>query len=117
VLDYNGTIARDGRLIPGVKDLLAELSESLAIHIVTADTFGSAQRELKVIPCKITVIGKEDHARAKADYVRKLEAKQTVCTGNGRNDALIFKEAGLGGEVTQIHELSEMLNRISTVRY
>jgi len=101
VLDYNGTIACDGHLIPGVKDQLTELSKILAIHIVTADTFGSVQIELKGLPCEIAVIGKEEQARAKADYVRKLEAKQTVCIGNGRNDALMFKEAGLGIVVIQ----------------
>ena len=41
VLDYNGTIACDGRLLPGVRQRLEELSKSVSIHILTADTLSS----------------------------------------------------------------------------
>ena len=50
VLDYNGTIACDGFLILGVKDILINLSRSLTIYVLTADTFGGAQKELQGIP-------------------------------------------------------------------
>jgi soluble P-type ATPase len=59
------------------------------------------QKELRGIPCEIVVIGKEDEARAKADYVRQLDAQKTVGVGNGRNDALMLKEVGLGIAVIQ----------------
>jgi P-type E1-E2 ATPase len=101
VLDYNGTIACDGHLIPGIKELLTELSQHLAIHVLTADTFGSVKDELKGIPCEMVVIAKENQAQVKADYVRKLDAKKAVCIGNGRNDALMLKEAALGIAVIQ----------------
>jgi len=101
VLDYNGTIACDGLLIPGVRDRLVELSKSIAIHILTADTFGSVQGQMADIPCEVVVIGKENQTQAKADYVRQLEAQKTVSVGNGRNDALMLKEAVLGIAVIQ----------------
>jgi soluble P-type ATPase len=101
VLDYNGTVSCDGRLITGVKDLLEELSQSFAIHILTADTYGNVQKELSGVPCEVVVIGKGDEARAKTDYLRQLEAQKTVCVGNGRNDALMLKEAALGIAVIQ----------------
>jgi soluble P-type ATPase len=101
VLDYNGTIACDGRLLPGVRQRLEELSKSVSIHILTADTFGSVQKEMTGIPCEVVVIGKENQTRAKADYVRQLGAQKTVSVGNGRNDALMLKEAGLGIGVIQ----------------
>ena len=101
VLDFNGTIACDGHLIPGVRARLEALSRSVAIHILTADTFGSVQKEMTGIPCEIVVIGKENQTQAKADYVRKLEAQKTVSVGNGRNDALMLKEAVLGIAVIQ----------------
>jgi soluble P-type ATPase len=101
VLDYNGTIACDGCLIPGVKDRLEALSKNVAIHILTADTFGSVQKEMTGIPCEVVVIGRENQTRAKADYVRRLEAQKTVSVGNGRNDALMLKEAVLGIAVIQ----------------
>ena len=101
VLDYNGTIACDGRLIPGVRDRLEALSKNIALHILTADTFGSVQKEMTGIPCEVVVIGKENQTQAKADYVRRLEAQETVSVGNGRNDALMLKEAVLGIAVIQ----------------
>jgi soluble P-type ATPase len=38
VTDYNGTLACDGALLPGVAEVLGRLAGSLAIHLVTADT-------------------------------------------------------------------------------
>ena len=100
-LDYNGTIACDGRLMPGVRDRLEALSKSLSIHILTADTFGSVQSEMTGIPCEVVVIAKENQTRAKADYIRRLGAQKTVSVGNGHNDALMLKEAVLGIAVIQ----------------
>lgn len=101
VIDYNGTIACDGRLVPGSKELLEELSQSFAIHILTADTFGNVQKELSGVPCKIAVIGKGNEALAKAGYVQQLGAHKTVGVGNGRNDALMLKAAAIGIAVIQ----------------
>jgi len=101
VLDYNGTMACDGRLIPGIKERLTELSQPLSLHILTADTFGSAKKEVGNIPCEIVVLAEKNQAQAKADYVRKLDPKQAVCIGNGRNDVLMLKEAALGISVIQ----------------
>jgi soluble P-type ATPase len=101
VLDYNGTIACDGRLIAGVRERLEELAKTVSIHILTADTFGTVQKEMASIPCEVVVIGKENQTQAKADYVRQLEAQESVSVGNGRNDALMLKEAALGIAVIQ----------------
>ena len=39
VLDFNGTIATDGRLIEGVAPLLGEIKEkNVDIYVITADT-------------------------------------------------------------------------------
>ena len=43
VLDYNGTLAIDGRIQPGVSSRLSQLKHSLDIHILTADTFGTVR--------------------------------------------------------------------------
>jgi len=101
VLDYNGTIAGDGRLFSGVKDKMIELAESISLHVLTADTFGSVEKELAGIPCRTVIIPKDHQAKAKADYIRQLGAKRCVCVGNGRNDVLMLKEAVLGVAVIQ----------------
>ncbi len=101
ILDYNGTIACDGVLIPGVAQSLLDLSQNLSIHVLTADTFGTVQNALVNLPCKTVVIAKENQAQAKADYIRRLGAAHCVCVGNGRNDALMLKDAALGIAVIQ----------------
>jgi len=96
VTDYNGTVAVDGRLAAGVAPRLQALSQKMAIHIITADTFGLVQQEVAGLPCQVVVIGKADQAGAKLRYVQELGEAQTVCLGNGRNDHLMLRAAGLG---------------------
>jgi soluble P-type ATPase len=101
VLDYNGTLAIDGRLIPCVREKIKVLAKSLRIHVLTADTFGSAAEELRDLPCKLTVIFKESQDTAKEDYVNTLGAANCVCIGNGRNDRKMLHVAALGIVVIQ----------------
>jgi soluble P-type ATPase len=96
VCDYNGTLAVDGKLLPGVADGIQVLSKVLSIHVVTADTFGGATAELEGLPCRVTVLPEEGQDFAKRDYVRELGPEKTVCIGNGRNDSLMVQEAVIG---------------------
>ncbi len=56
VLDYNGTLACDGEILEGVKACLQTLSETLQIHVLTADTFQNVQSRLKGFPCEISIL-------------------------------------------------------------
>ena len=96
VLDFNGTLARDGRLLPGVRPRLGRLAARLRIHVLTADTFGRAARELRGCPCRVVVLGPRPQDRAKARFVRRLGARRVVAVGNGRNDRGMLKAAVLG---------------------
>ena len=96
VSDYNGTLALDGRLIEGLADLINELSEDIKFHVITADTFGSVERELQGVNCEIFKIGLEEQDKAKAEYIQRLGADSVVALGNGRNDLLMLGEASLG---------------------
>ncbi|MDM8526293.1 ATPase P [Desulfococcaceae bacterium HSG8] len=96
VLDYNGTLACDGQVIPGVKECLRSLAEAIQIHVLTADTFGSAASQLEGVPCKFSVIPVENQDIAKFEYVKELGRGHTACIGNGRNDRLMLKESVLG---------------------
>jgi soluble P-type ATPase len=101
ILDYNGTLAIDGRLIPHVRKKISVLAKSLRIHVLTADTFGSAAEELRDLPCKLTVISHESQDTAKQDYMNALGAGKCVCIGNGRNDRRMLRVAALGIAVIQ----------------
>ena len=101
ILDYNGTLAADGSLLPGVAERLEILAKHLEIHILTADTFGSVRNQVADLPVQLAVIPPEKQAQAKAAYLEKLGPANAAAIGNGRNDALMLKEAALGIAVMQ----------------
>jgi soluble P-type ATPase len=96
VLDFNGTLARDGRLLPAVGPRLRALAALVALHVVTADTTGTAARTLARLPVEVRILGAMRQAAAKAAIVRKLGAAGVVAIGNGRNDAAMLERAALG---------------------
>ncbi len=101
VADFNGTLACDGVLLPGVRDALCCLAEKLAIHVVTADTFSHAKEALAGIPCQLVILPPGNQNSAKLRYVENLGASNCVCIGNGRNDRLMLAAAALGIAVMQ----------------
>lgn len=96
VMDLNGTLALDGEPIPGVGKVLAELSDHLTLHLVTADTFNTAAALGPKLSCSIHRLeaGKPG-GPAKAKFVRELGSDGVAAIGNGVNDALMFREAAL----------------------
>jgi len=101
LLDYNGTLACDGELLPGVADALVVLAEQLQIHVVTADTFGKVGSRLERSPLKIVVLPVDEQDVKKREYVEQLGAERVVAIGNGRNDRLMLEAAALGIAVIQ----------------
>jgi soluble P-type ATPase len=101
VLDYNGTLAVDGRLLFGVRERLERLAAHLTIHVITADTFGKAADYLVNIPCQLAILRPGGQDETKRDFVRGLGAEKCVCVGNGRNDRFMLQEAALGIAVLQ----------------
>ncbi|MCD6116304.1 HAD hydrolase family protein [bacterium] len=101
VFDFNGTLAIDGKLIEGVRERLLKLSDFVKIHVITADTFGMARKELKSVPCSLKILSSDTQAEEKAKFVKSLE-KQNVCAiGNGFNDNEMVRSAELGIAVIQ----------------
>jgi soluble P-type ATPase len=96
VLDFNGTLACDGKMLPGVADRLNRLSETLQVVVLTADTFGRATTELKDVRCELTVLPVEAQDMGKLAVVERLGSHHTVCIGNGRNDNRMLRAAVLG---------------------
>ena len=97
VLDLNGTIANNGELLPDIKLYTDELKKTLEIYLVTGDTFGMGFKIAQELGIKIHIIDvTQSESKQKAEFIKNLGAAQTVAIGNGRNDALMIKEAGLG---------------------
>lgn len=101
VLDFNGTMARDGELLIGVPDRIRALACKLQIHVVTGDTFGGSRQALSGLPCRVHLLAPEQQAEAKLAYVQALPASAVVCIGNGFNDHLMMEAAALGIAVVQ----------------
>jgi len=101
VSDFTGTLSVDGVLLPKVEARLNKLSESMKIHILTADTFGKAQAALKDVKCEMQILTGENHDVQKEDYVNKLGAGCVVALGNGKNDRKMLKAAKIGIAVTE----------------
>jgi len=101
VLDYNGTLAVDGKLLPGVRDALAALADQLEIHVITADTFRLAGTELAGLPVNITIISQEAQADAKLAHVQRLGTPGVFAIGNGRNDRKMLAAAAVGVALAQ----------------
>jgi soluble P-type ATPase len=101
VLDYNGTLAVDGKLLPGVATMLTALAKSIRIHVVTADTFGSAADELTGLPVALVVVPSADQADRKLEFIATLDPHSVVAIGNGRNDRKMIEVAALGIALVQ----------------
>lgn len=95
VFDYNGTLAVDGRLIDETKELLARLKKLTNVYILTADTYGTVEKECSSLGIKIMLFPSERAGEAKKEIVEGLGAEQTLCVGNGFNDIDMCKIAAL----------------------
>ncbi|MEA5097150.1 MAG: hypothetical protein VB032_01260 [Burkholderiaceae bacterium] len=96
VLDYNGTLALDGKLLPHMREMLTALAADIQVHVVTADTFGLVAKQLADLPLAINILPLVDQAQAKLDYVNALGAESVVAMGNGRNDRKMLQAAAVG---------------------
>lgn len=103
VMDVNGTLARDGDLLPGIAERVRRLEWAFEVHLLTADT---NQRQVWVdadLQLKRRAKIFKDHAHVgeteqawKEREVKDLIADSVVAIGNGRNDELMLKAAALG---------------------
>lgn len=96
VLDVNGTLATDGRLIKGVEPRLIALSNHLDLHLLTADTHGrqaEIDAALKLVATRILPGGESDQ---KVAFISSLGTHNVIAIGNGANDAGMLKAAAIG---------------------
>ncbi len=96
VLDYNGTIAKDGKLNTQIAPCLYGLSAHCKIHVITADTFGTVQAQLEGFDVQIKILSSQNHTAEKAYFIEELGAENCVAIGNGNNDKEMLQLAQLG---------------------
>jgi soluble P-type ATPase len=92
VLDFNGTLAQDGNLRPGVASRLRPLARRLRITVATADTFGKVRSALKGLPVAVEIVAAGPD---KLRLLKRLGPARVAVIGNGRNDVPMMREAAL----------------------
>jgi alkaline phosphatase D len=93
MLDFTGTLSRDGVLINGVAERLRKIAATVRISVLTADTFGKAKQALEGLPLSVEII---QTGRDKAAWIEALNPDQLIVIGNGRNDVPWVKRAAIG---------------------
>ena len=117
VCDFNGTLALDGQVMPGVEEQIAALAASLSIHILTAGTHGNLDEAQARMLAACAAHDRPDPqwrliatGANKEAYVTVLGARRVVAIGNGANDERMLRVAGLsiavlGGEGCNVQTL------------
>lgn len=100
VLDYNGTIARDGILLEEVLPRVAKLREILDIYVLTADTYGTVAQQCAPMGITVRTFPREGAAACKEEIVRQLPGG-VFAVGNGFNDIPMFDAADLSVAVLE----------------
>ena len=96
ILDYNGTIAKDGiRSEESVKERLKKLSGIYEIYVLTADTHGTARKICEGLPLKIQTFPGNAAAEEKRKIIEQLGGKRCIAVGNGRNDLPMCRSVGI----------------------
>lgn len=93
VFDFNGTMATDGILDKRCIEKMKLLSEKVDIFILSSDTYGTVQKQCENLPVKVKVMSKGNVSIDKMNFVNELGNQNTVCVGNGANDAKMFETA------------------------
>jgi soluble P-type ATPase len=91
ILDLNGTLAVDGKLVDGVIERIAKLKElGFAMHLITGDQRGTAA--LQAVSLGIELMFAKT-TEEKAVCSKKLTKETTVAIGNARIDIGTFEHA------------------------
>lgn len=101
VLDYNGTLACNGVLNDELSERLISLSNEVAVHIITADTYGTVQSQCDGLGVSVHVIERENQDIEKLRFLESLGSGSCIAVGNGMNDVLMLQHAALGFAVIQ----------------
>jgi soluble P-type ATPase len=93
VFDLNGTLATDGRLIPGVTHRLRKLARMLTLHILTAGTHGNIAELEEALGLAFHLVSSGEE---KVRYIEQLDPCTVIAFGNGANDVGMLRLAALG---------------------
>lgn len=90
LIDFNGTIAKDGKMFNVIERLL---NLDLEVIIITGDTYGNVRKLLEPYPieCAIAYTAIE-----KENYILEKGPDKCIAIGNGNIDYKMLKHAAIG---------------------
>jgi P-type E1-E2 ATPase len=96
ILDLNGTLATDGKIVSDIKEKTKLLAQNVKVYILSADTQGTAAEVCQDLGAELVKVSPEESGEGKLAFLEKIGPEGTVVIGNGDNDHAILKEAALG---------------------
>ncbi len=97
ILDYNGTIAKDGRVSTDVREKLNEILKlGIRIHVLTADTNNTVKDELEDLDINIRILESSREDEEKRSILHSIGISSSMVIGNGRNDLLMLQDSRIG---------------------
>jgi soluble P-type ATPase len=96
LIDFEGTLAMDGRVHPKAKDKVNLLSKRVTITILTKSNREKVEETLRKMRAEILYVTEGDSSQQKLNALQRLGAHQTAVIGNGLDDVRILEQAGLG---------------------
>ena len=115
VMDYNGTIAVDGKIPMELKAKLVRLSKLVPITVLTADTHGTAKAACEPVGLEVRTFPQENAAACKKQIVEEFGSDHVACLGNGFNDIPMFKTARLSIGVLDVEGMCGALLPHATI--
>jgi len=95
-VDFEGTLAYDGRVHPKAKDKINLLSKRLRIFIFTKGEKERLEEILRRVKAEVIYMAEGEAAQKKIEFLRQVGPIRSVAIGNGLDDVQMIEEAGLG---------------------
>ena len=83
VVDYNGTIAVDGKIPMDLKPLLIKLKQLVPITVLTADTHGTAKAQCEPLGLTVRTFPQENAAACKKEMRQVLQGHEDEAANCG----------------------------------
>jgi soluble P-type ATPase len=96
LIDFEGTLASDGRVHPKAKDKLNLLAKRAKVYILATGEKERVIEVLRKVKAEIVYLTEGESSKKKLDLLRELGATRTVAIGNGAEDGPMIEEAVFG---------------------
>lgn len=94
LIDYEGTLATDGRVHSKAKDKINLLAKRISVYILAKSGQVNVEERLKNVKAEVLFLTEGEASGEKLDLLRRLGPEKTVAIGNGMSDAPMLEEAG-----------------------